>query len=65
MTYEQLQQVESNPLVPRTLIVEAVMARLKVHENPNAEDVEETDNPRYVCCVTPAFHILCTCLCEY
>ena len=48
MTYEQIKQVESNPLVPRALIVEAVMARLKMHESPNNEDLEESDNPRYV-----------------
>ena len=48
MTYEQLQQVEGNTLVPRALIVEAVMARLKVHERQNAEELEESDNPRYV-----------------
>jgi hypothetical protein len=31
MSYEQLQAVQSNPVVPMPLVMEALMARLKQH----------------------------------
>ena len=45
MTYEQLQEIKKNPLVPQELIIEALMERVRSEERPNVPP--DPHNPRY------------------
>ena len=48
MSYEQLEQVLKDAIVPFSLFTEAIMARLLYHENPDRLLEQELLNPRYL-----------------
>lgn len=49
MSYDQLVQIQHDPLIPFSLFTEAIMARLLHYENPSQLRKEEMANPRLRC----------------